>query len=98
MINDIALVLAMAIQAAGLVVAFMVITRRGWWRPSEDSIDWTTTDGCRICWEHGPYPVEDAWTIASAEQARERHQAQHQLLAPLARQLVRLVGWLERWT
>lgn len=88
-------VVIVALHVGVAVVLFLIVTRRGWWKPTEPDIDWTTTDDCRLCWEHGPYPVWDSWTIASAEQARERHQAWHALtstvLAPAAR-------WCEQHT
>lgn len=91
-----AIALVVIIQATGMVVLFMMFTRRGWWKDPDIGIDWTTTDGCRACWEYGPYSMTDSWTIASKERARDVHQAQHQLIEPFARQLVRLVDWLAR--
>ena len=44
-----------------------------------DDVDWTTTDGCPRCNEHGPY--EDF--TASGEAARDVHQAWHELVAGL---------------
>jgi hypothetical protein len=84
-----------AAHAAGVVVLFLMATRRGWWKPTGPATDWTTTDGCPSCWEHGPYPLWDSSTIASAEQARERHQAWHALTSALLGPAAR---WAERHT
>jgi hypothetical protein len=87
----IAVVLVVAIQAAGMVVLFMMLTRRGWWKDPDIGIDWTTTDGCHACWEYGPYEGWRIGTLGDPERAREVHKAQHALIAPVARTVVRLV-------
>jgi hypothetical protein len=88
-------VVIVAVHAAGIVVLFLMVTRRGWWKPTGRDTDWTTTDRCRSCWQYGPYPVWDSRTIASAEQARERHQAWHELTSAL---LAPIASWIERKT
>lgn len=95
-ITDIvAIVLVVAIQAAGMVVVFMVLTRRGWWK-DDIRIDWTSTDGCPECWEHGPYEGWRLGTLGDPERAREMHKAQHALIAPFARLVMRLVDLINR--
>lgn len=90
-IDYLAIGLVVVIQAAGMVVLFMMFTRRGWWKDPDIGIDWTTTDGCRACWEYGPYPWWDAKTIASKERARDVHQVQHAIIAALLGPVVRLL-------
>lgn len=90
MSNDLALVLYLVISSASIVVVFLMVTRRGWWKPTEDELDWTTTDGCPRCNDHGPYPWWDAKVIASEERARDLHQAWHEVTATLLHPLRRL--------
>lgn len=78
-----------AIQATGLVVVFMMITRRGWWKDPDIGYDWSTTEGCHICWEYGPmYPQE--------VRVREIHQAQHEIVAVVLRPVFWLLGRVAR--
>lgn len=95
LVDYLTIALVVAIQAAGMVLLFMMFTRRGWWKDPEIGVDWTTTDRCQACWEYGPYPWWDAKTIASKERARDVHQAQHAIVAILLRPVARLV---DRWS
>lgn len=87
------MVIITTVNTASIVVVFLMATRRGWWKPTQPVIDWTSTDRCSRCWEHGPYPGWQIGTLSDPEQARERHQEWHELtsvlLAPVAR-------WIER--
>lgn len=94
MSEAVAIVLVVAIQAAGMVMLFLMFTRRGWWKDPDVGIDWTTTDGCRACWEYGPYEGWRIGTLADPERARDVHKAQHELIVPVARAIVRFVDWL----
>ncbi len=55
-------------------------------------VDWTTTDACPRCNEHGPYAASDRY----GETARDAHQAWHTLTAVLLAPLVPVVEWLSR--
>lgn len=94
MSDIIAVVIVVAIQTASMVVVFMMVTRRGWWKDPDIGIDWTTTDGCHACWEYGPYEGWRLGTLSDPERAREVHKAQHALIVPFARAVVRLIEWL----
>lgn len=59
-------------------------------------IDWTTTDGCPRCNEHGPYEQWDAKVIQSAERGRDLHQAWHVIAAEFVRPAVWLLRVLVR--
>jgi hypothetical protein len=80
-----------------LVIVFLMVTRRGWWKPTGDETDWTTTDGCPRCWEYGPFPwwqmVSRHSMTSTPEQARELHQEWHTFVAVMARPFVRMVEW-----
>lgn len=94
--ETIAIVIVVVAQVAGMAVLFMMFTRRGWWKDPDIGIDWSTTDGCRACWEYGPYEGWRIGTLGDPERAREVHKAQHALIVPVARATVRLVNWLNR--
>lgn len=55
-------------------------------------IDWTTTDGCARCDEHGPFLPPGV--LYQPEAARDAHQAWHAITVELLRPIVRLVEWL----
>lgn len=52
--------------------------------------DWTTTDGCERCAEHGPFLLD------RDERARDAHQAWHALVAALLAPMARLLDALCR--
>lgn len=56
-----------------------------------ERVDWTTTDGCERCNEHGPFDQLDSMLTFSREKARDAHQAWHGLVAELLRPIVRLL-------
>lgn len=91
MSNNVALVLVVAMHVAVGVVLVLMVTRRGWWKPTGDELDWTTTADCPRCNEHGPYPGWDAKVIASEERARNLHQAWHEVASVLLTPVTRLL-------
>lgn len=96
MSNDIAMVLYLIGSAGAVVVVLLMVTRRGWWRPAGDEVDWTTAEGCPRCNEHGPYPWWDSKVFASEERARDAHQGLHELASVLLRPAMWVLGALER--
>ena len=61
-----------------------------------ERIDWTTTEGCERCNEHGPYEEWDAKVIASNERSRDAHQAWHGIAEAVAPPFVRVLNWMDR--
>jgi len=60
-------------------------------------VDWTTTDGCARCNEHGPYFPGGTFYVGD-EAARDAHQAWHGFVAALtkAAHIPQLLDWLTR--
>ena len=83
--DHLALGVVVAIQVGSLVMVFMMITRRGWWKDPDIGYDWSTTDDCRFCWEYGPMYPQD-------ERARDVHQAQHAIVAVVLHPVFWLIG------
>lgn len=54
-----------------------------------ERIDWTTTNGCTRCNEHGPFLPRGVFY--NPEAFRDLHQAWHAIVAEMARPLVSLI-------
>ena len=57
-------------------------------------IDWTTTEGCVRCNEHGPFPPR-GWLI-DLEASRDAHQAWHAVVAGVMTAIAPVVKWLAK--
>ena len=78
---------AVLLLAAGSgLVAFLFVTRRGWWATGDGGTDWLRLEGCVRCWEHGPFPGWDR----TSEVSRDAHRGVHEIVVVV----VGLVGRL----
>lgn len=88
-----AIVIYVLVLSASVVVAWMMLTGKGWWHVDEaDRIDWATTACCPRCDVYGPFAPWETTT----EALRDLHQIWHRIATRLAARVATLNDWLTR--